>query len=191
MKFDTPARHQSHRPAQGRRQARPTASTARSRQPARRPTPMSGTTSCRTRPTATCWARRSPKAASPPCTWMRPRGRPASWRSSRAENAGELGKGNERRLPVRRARDPALPPSDRRRGRGDIRAGPRGGLPDPRRLRPRAWQVRPRGRRRPRSAGADAAAGRASLESAISRVPSRQRRSSSTRATRRLTRATP
>ena len=82
MKFDTPATDQPDRPAEGHRQAASTASTARSRPPARRPMPMSSTTSRRTRPMATSSARPSPRAASPRWTSPRPRPRPACSRSS-------------------------------------------------------------------------------------------------------------
>ena len=100
------------------------------------------------------------------------------------------------RLPVRRPGDPALPPGDRDRGRGDLRAGSRGRLPDPRRLRPRAGQVRPRRRGETAPLVGAEQRRRQRRRRRVDRVgdfeaPSRRRRSSSTRPTRRPTRATP
>ena len=54
---------------------------------------MSGTTSCRTRPTATSSARRSPRAGSPRWTSAAAKAAPGVLAIVTAENAGKLGKG--------------------------------------------------------------------------------------------------
>ena len=109
--------------------------------------------------------RPSPRAASPPWTWQAAKAAPgvlaivttldmpASWSKGTMQH----------RLAVRRARDPALPPGDRARGRRDLRAGARRRAPDPRRLR-RASRASstspPRPGRAARAATAAKAAGR-------------------------------
>ena len=127
MKFDTPADDQPDRPAQGRRQASSTASTARSRPPAPRPMPMSGTTSSPNQAYGyvlgagiakgriTAIDTRAAKAA-PGVLADRDHARHAA-----SSDKGKL----QHRLPVRRPRDRALPPGDRRRRGRDLRAGAR------------------------------------------------------------------
>ena len=126
MKFDTPADDQSDRPAQGHRTSPPTASTARSRPPARRHTPTNGTTSSPTRPMATSSASAIAK------------GRIASIDLDEAKaapgvlaivTARECRQARQRRLQhrqaVRRPGDRALSPGDRARRGRDLRAGAR------------------------------------------------------------------
>ena len=139
MKFDTPADHEPDRPAQGRRQAdrphrRPVQDhrhrALRLRAPRRRrPTPPmasslgAGIAKGRIARIDTAAAKAAPGVLAVVTTLDMPQAR---------------ARHDEHRLPVRRRRDPALPPGDRRRGGRDLRAGPRRGLADPGRLRPRA-----------------------------------------------------
>ncbi len=107
MKFNTPA---GQNPIDQSRSwaSRPTASTASTRPPARRPTPTSATTWRRTKPTATFSAPASPRGACAGSTPRRQRGRrrPRHRDDPRAcpHGAGH----DERRLPVRRRRGAAL-----------------------------------------------------------------------------------
>ena len=143
-----PRHHQSDRPAQGRSASPPTGSTVRSRPPAPRPTPMSGTTSCRTRPMAMSSARPSPRAGSPRSTSSAAKAAPGVLAIVTADNAGKLGKGsfNTAKLlggPEIEHYHQAIA----RRRRRDLRAGARRRAAGPRRLRsaPRARSTsRPR-----------------------------------------------
>ena len=141
-----PRHHQPDRPAQGHRPSRPTGSTARSRPPAPRPMPMSGTTSCRTRPMAMSSARPSPRAGSRRSTSAAAKAAPGVLAIVTAENAGKLGKGkfNTAKLlggPEIEHYHQAIA----RRRRRDLRAGARRRAAGPGRLRPSRGRVRPRG----------------------------------------------
>ena len=152
MKFDTPATHQSDRPAEGRRPARrPHRRPAQDHRHAR-PTPTSGTTWLPNQAygyvvgVGDCEGPHrvdGPAAARGGARRARHRHR----RERRPARQGQL----QHRDAAGRPRDPALPPGDRGRRGGNVRAGARGGPSRPRRLRaaPKARSIWRR-RRTPR-----------------------------------------
>ena len=195
MKFDTPATHQSDRPARRSSASRSTASTARSRPRARAPYAYErhdvapnqaygyvvGAGIAKGRITVD--GRRAGARPRPACSPI----------VTALDNAGKLGKGSCNTATLFGGPDDrALPPGDRAGRRRDLRAGARRRGADRRSTTTRQGGrfdlAEAQSRRRANSAEGSRRAAR-HARSATSTAPSPRRRSSSTRPTRRPTRA--
>ena len=143
----------------------------------------------RIQPMAMWSARQSPRAASARLISTAAKAAPGVLAIVTAENAGKLEQGQpQHRHAARRPRHPALPPGDRRRGRGDVRTGACRRAVAPRRLCARRRCLRSAPQLRHRQTAENLSAGRPTarsgdFEAAFSSAPV-----SSTRHTPRPTR---